>query len=130
MPNYLKIQQNVDKKLRKNGILFLITKKGVGTYDPVTGVSSRESVAVAVAVGVYGLKVSALRKPFPDGIELHYGDFILMLSPLDSTGGQYELPKKGSSITINGREVEVIDVATELNLTDVPLFYRIVLRNI
>ena len=126
MPNYLKIQQNVDKKLRKNGILFLITKKGGGTYDPVTGVSSRESITV----GVYGLKVSALRKPFPDNLELHYGDFMLMLSPLDSIGEQYELPKKGSSITINGREVEVIDVATELNLTNVPLFYRIILRSI
>lgn len=126
MPNYLKIQRNVDKKLRKNGVLFLITKEGMGTYDPVTGVSSRETVTM----GVYGLKVSASRKPFSDGIELHYGDFMLMLSPLDSTGKQYELPKKGSSITINGREAEVIGIATELNLTDVPLFYRIVLRNI
>ena len=127
MPNYLEIQQNVDKKLRRNGILFLITTtKGVGTYDPVTGIFSRESVTM----GVYGLKVSASRKPFPDGIELHYGDFMLMLSPLDSTGEQYELPKKGSSITINGRETEVIGIATELNLTNVPLFYRIVLRGI
>jgi hypothetical protein len=126
MPNYLKIQQNVDKKLKKNGILFLITTKGVGTYDPITGVSSRESITV----GVYGLKASALRKPFPNNLELRYGDFMLMLSALDSTGGQYELPKKGSSITINGKEVEVIDVVTELNLTEVPLFYRIVLRGI
>jgi hypothetical protein len=126
MLNYLEIQHSVDEKLRKNGILFLITTEGVGTYDPVKGISSRETVII----GVYGLRVSVLRKPFPDGIELHYGDFMLMLSPLDSTGKQYELPKKGSSITINGCEAEVIGIATELNLTNVPLFYRIVLRNI
>lgn len=125
MPDYLKIQGNVDKKLRKNGILFEIKIPQPGVYDQVTGDRIRE----VKTLKVYGLKIGSEIKSIPAN-ELGFNDYMLMLSSLDSDGNVYDIPPKGSKIVINNKDVEIVDAVRELNLTNVPLFYRIILRNI
>lgn len=125
MPNYLKIQGNIDKKLRKNGFLFEIMIPQPGTYSPVTGVRNRGVKLYTV----WGIKLGSEVKPI-NNVESGFNDYVLMLSALDSSGVSYEMPPKGSRIMINGREVEIVDSVRELNLTNVPLFYKIILRNI
>ena len=126
MPNYLKIQGDVDKKLRKNGILFELRIPQTGSYDPTTGNRIREFKTLKV----YGVKIGSEIKSLPP-MELGFNDYILMLSSIDEGGDSYDIPpKEGSKILINGREVEIVDTVMQLNLTNVPLFYKVILRNI
>lgn len=124
MPNYPNIQKKVDSKLRKNGISFEIKLSLPDIYDPTTGNALKQNSVVSA----YGIKTTSENKQ--SNSEVRYGDYILMLSTLDIDGNQYPMPKRGSVIMIDGKEVEVVNTVVELNLTDIPLYYNVVLRGI
>lgn len=125
MPNYLKIQADVDKKLRQNGTLFELDLNKAGTYNPTTGESNRETATIKV----YGLKVVS---KIPDALafKIKYGDYLLIMSAIDEDGDQYEPPSKGSKISFRGIESEIVDSVVELNFTGIPVLYKFILKGL
>lgn len=125
MPNYLKIQSDVDSKLRQNGALFELVSEGSGIYNPTTGTSSRETKIIKA----FGIKTIS-KFVESDNFKVKYGDFLLLLSAIDENGDQYDCPSKGTKVLIDGVETEVVDSVIELNFTGIPVLYKFILKGI